>query len=73
MRVFTPSPCLMCLRLRIGQAARLSCAAFPQGIPEAILEGGADHRKPYPGDNGIRFLADPDAPAELIAELAAVA
>ncbi len=31
------------------------CAAYPQGIPEPILDGEHDHRKPFFGDNGIRF------------------
>lgn len=32
------------------------CLAFPEGIPDGILEGDFDHRKPYAGDNGYRFI-----------------
>jgi hypothetical protein len=32
-----------------------ACAAFPNGIPDAIAEGDVEHREPYPGDRGIRF------------------
>jgi hypothetical protein len=31
------------------------CAAFPDGIPEAITMSEADHREPFEGDRGIRF------------------
>ncbi len=34
--------------------SQLACRAFPKGIPTRIIDG-ADHRKPYEGDNGIRF------------------
>ena len=32
-----------------------TCRAFPRGIPDKILRGEVDHRKPYEGDRGIRF------------------
>lgn len=35
-----------------------SCAAFPDGIPADILAMRHDHRKEYPGDNGIRWAPD---------------
>jgi hypothetical protein len=33
----------------------LRCKAFPDGIPEQIKSGDHDHRKPYRGDNEIRY------------------
>lgn len=32
-----------------------SCAAFPEKIPDIILNGSFDHRLPFDGDMGIRF------------------
>jgi len=32
-----------------------TCEAFPGGIPDRIWNGINDHRKPYPGDGGIRY------------------
>lgn len=32
-----------------------TCDAFPDGIPRKIYIDGADHRKPFKGDGGVRF------------------
>lgn len=48
-----PPPCFDC-ELYSGE---LKCKAFPAGIPDEILDGKNDHRKPYPGDHGIVFSA----------------
>ncbi len=42
------------------------CAAFPDGVPDAILECLADHRKPYPGDGGILYDGDPQLVEEML-------
>lgn len=34
----------------------MTCKAFPNGIPKEILNGDFKHRRPYEGDNGIRFI-----------------
>ena len=46
--------CMFCTRYRRGD----TCAAFPDGIPPAILGNEHDHRPGapgFPGDNGILF------------------
>jgi len=45
------SMCLVCKHYRKAQR----CEAFPTRIPQAILTGRYDHRKPHQGDLGIRF------------------
>lgn len=40
---------------RLSKEHAVICEAFPNGIPEVILSGSFDHRKPHDGDGGIRF------------------
>ena len=46
--------CILCANYRSDKYG-LVCEAYPNGIPNAIINGEHDHTKPYPGDNGIRF------------------
>jgi hypothetical protein len=49
----------VCIGCRHYDRSRLSvgdfCAAFPIGIPAAIVANRVDHREPYEGDRGILF------------------
>jgi|WetSurMetagenome_2_1015567.scaffolds.fasta_scaffold318172_1 hypothetical protein len=50
-----PEPkCLQCEHFN-GKLFNWNCKAFPKGIPDEIISKGFDHRKEFPGDNGIRF------------------
>lgn len=63
--------CAFCARLDNSSEDGYRCTAFPDGIPDAIIHGAADHRKPYDGDGGLRFLQEadaPEAPADLMFE-----
>lgn len=44
--------CLFCAHFQMAESA---CAAFPDGIPSEVFTGMHDHRRPYPGDNGVGF------------------
>lgn len=51
-----PAACASCRWRDYGQA---TCAAFPNGIPDAILNRGNPHTAPFPGDQGIRYALTP--------------
>jgi hypothetical protein len=54
--------CESCARLGPGpDGFGKTCAAFPDGIPDAIYIEGFDHRHPYPGDGGVRFEMSSEA------------
>ena len=68
-----PPQCLTCQHLRLPPDGGPeptwpngtgSCDAFPatvDAIPSEIWWNRADHRQPYPGDQGIRWEPDGDA------------
>ena len=45
-----------CSRCIFRMSGKLTCVAFPRGIPREIWEAQVDHTLPYHGDGGIRFV-----------------
>lgn len=50
------SRCLYCKHL--VNIAKLTCKAFPEGIPHEILSSEFNHITPHPDDRGIQFELD---------------
>lgn len=48
--------CWNCKNFDGDNPSARQCSAFPKGIPSEIWSGKNDHTKPFPGDNGIRFV-----------------
>lgn len=62
--------CAGCRRLRKREFGDvLTCAAFPDRIPDDILDSRADHRKPHEGDHGLTFLPKSGKMATAAAEI----
>jgi hypothetical protein len=50
--------CIFCKHWNKEDHVNHTCKAFPDGIPYNIWLGENNHKKPYPGDHGIRFEKD---------------
>jgi len=54
MRYFLKTPCIYCKHLN-PETLDWHCEAFPDGIPEDIINGDFNHTIPHEGDHGIQF------------------
>ncbi len=50
-------------------AGVMACAAFPEGIPQPIIDFEFDHREPHPDDNGVQFEPLPDCTSARLAAI----
>lgn len=46
---------ILCVQCSHKYESSATCKAYPKGIPEKILIGEVDHKKPYKGDSGIHY------------------
>lgn len=63
--------CVVC-KHRDAFTETQGCDAYPGGIPESIYSGGADHRKPLPGDHDVQFKPDPSIDPQLVEDVLAL-
>ena len=54
MRYVLKTPCIYCKHLD-PETLDWHCEAFPDGIPEDIINGDFNHTIPHEGDHGIQF------------------
>lgn len=60
--------CMACTRYN-DDGFPMTCKAYPDGIPEEVLNSSIDHREPYDDDQGIVFEQIPDMPAPHVFKL----
>ena len=56
MTSILPPMCMWCSRLTDSPGPGYTCEAYPDRIPDEIIEGEWDHRLPKPGDRGLQFV-----------------
>jgi hypothetical protein len=47
--------CLKCEHFHYNNLISNTCEAYPQGIPDEILDGKVIHTSSYNGDNGLTY------------------
>ncbi len=58
--------CALCIHYFARQRR---CKAYPDGIPDEILNGTVDHRLPYAGDHGIQLELEAGLPDDILGPL----